>query len=63
MSKTYKDSRNAKADNFMSRRNDGDPRRVAQFRPLKHKHDEQDWDSQLDDLLSSIGGEYEQDQV
>ena len=55
MSKTYKDSRNAKADR--------DPRRVAQFRPLKHKHDEQDWDSQLDDLLNRIGGEHEQEEL
>jgi hypothetical protein len=57
MSKTYKDSRNAKADR--------DPRRVAQFRPLKHKHDEQDWDSQLDDLLnehSELWEDYEQEE-
>lgn len=49
MSKTYKDSRNAKADR--------DPRRVAHFRPVKFKHDEQDWDSQLDELLNTINGE------
>jgi hypothetical protein len=46
MSKTYKDSRNAKADR--------DPRKVVHFKPIKFKHDEQDWDSQLDELLNSI---------
>jgi hypothetical protein len=56
MSKTYKDSRNAKADR--------DPRKVMHFKPIKFKHDEQDWDSQLDDLLNSINGEgYEQEDV
>ena len=49
MSKTYKDSRNAKADR--------DPRKVIHFRPIKFKHDEQDWDSQLDELLNTINGE------
>lgn len=49
MSKTYKDSRNAKADR--------DPRKVIHFRPIKFKHDEQDWDSQLDELLNQVNGE------
>jgi hypothetical protein len=44
MSKTYKDSRKAKADR--------DSHRVAHFKPIKFKHDEQDWDSQLDELLN-----------
>lgn len=48
MSKTYKDSRNAKADR--------DPRKVIHFRPIKFKHDEQDWDSQLDELLNQVNG-------
>ena len=56
MSKTYKDSRNAKADR--------DPRKVVHFRPVKFKQDEQDWDSQLDELLNNINGEdYEQEDV
>lgn len=56
MSKTYKDSRNAKADR--------DPRKVIHFRPIKFKQDEQDWDSQLDELLTTINGEDdEQDNV
>ena len=55
MSKTYKDSRNAKADR--------DPRKVIHFRPVKFKQDEQDWDSQLDDLLNSIGDNHEQEDV
>ena len=56
MSKTYKDSRNSKADR--------DPRKVIHFRPIKFKQDEQDWDSQLDELLTTINGEDdEQDNV
>jgi hypothetical protein len=47
MSKTYKDSRNAKADR--------DPRKVVHFKPIKFKHDEQDWDSQLYELLNTLG--------
>lgn len=56
MSKTYKDSRNAKADR--------DPRKVIHFRPVKHKYDEQDWDSQLAELLNTINGDnHEQEDV
>lgn len=51
MSKTYKDSRNAKAD------------KVAHFKPIKFKHDEQDWDSQLAELLNSLETDDEQDNV
>jgi len=46
MSKTYKDSRKAKADR--------DTHRVAHFKPIKFKHDERDWDSQLDELLNTL---------
>jgi len=49
MSKTYKDSRKAKADR--------DSHRVAHFKPIKFKHDEQDWDSQLDELLNTLNME------
>jgi hypothetical protein len=47
MSNTYKDSRKAKADR--------DTAKMAHFKPIKFKHDEQDWDSQLHELLHTCG--------
>lgn len=55
MSKTYKDSRTAKADR--------EPRKAMHFKPIKFKHDEQDWDSQLAELLNSLETDDEQENV